>query len=181
MEIINNISIFKLIKENETLENFHVVGDVSFYKINLENKLAFINCKFDSLSLSGCDFDFEIKFINCKFKKVDMVGTFFHGGVLFSGCTFYSHFLSDSGIHNKKPYLLQGNVFHEFADFTDCWFMGEVIIKDNAFIKGTNLLGNKDEMFRVQFDSGYIIENNTGQIDVDGFGDTPVNVIVGTK
>jgi len=63
------------------------------------------------------------------------------------------------------------------VNFFDCWFKSGVIVSNNDFKKGTNLLGNKDEVYRVQFDIEPVVENNTGSINLDGEGGENSNTI----
>jgi hypothetical protein len=56
------------------------------------------------------------------------------------------------------------------VNFFDCIYEGPVIITNNKFEKGTNLLGNQNEPFVASFDDVVTIENNEGEIDINSEG-----------
>ena len=63
-------------------------------------------------------------------------------------------------------------------NFFDCWYQGEVTIKNNHFQQGTNLLGvDATSGIRTSFDVEPLIEGNIGQLDIDNEADLDINII----
>jgi len=60
------------------------------------------------------------------------------------------------------------NIFSNFVNFFDCYFIGPFIMKNNIFKKGTNLLGNKGEQYEVTFETEPKIENIKGNLELNG-------------
>ena len=74
------------------------------------------------------------------------------------------------GGHNAEPIIVLGNIFSEFVNFFDCQFDNDLEIRNNIFLKGSNLLGNLDEGFKNTFERNIILENNLGFLNLDGLG-----------
>ncbi len=108
------------------------------------------------------------------FKLCDFTFTYFVGGIEINKCTFENYLDFQAGGHNKdkNSFSILSNKFHGFVNFFDCYFESEVIIKDNEFIKGTNLFGlHKASGQKTHFDVAPLIENNNGALDIKDEGD----------
>ena len=70
-------------------------------------------------------------------------------------------------LHCLGEVTIKNCIFHEFVDFGDCWFKNKVTIKRNEFKKGTNLLGNLDKPYKVNFDIKPIIQENIGALNLN--------------
>jgi len=67
---------------------------------------------------------------------------------------------------NITDFVLERNLFNGFFSFFDCQFEGNVIVKDNIFKKGSDLLLKEDKGFDNLFERQLIIENNIGHLDM---------------
>jgi hypothetical protein len=126
-----------------------------------------------SLNVSGSAIHFgkPVRFINCHFEECKFVFTYFLGGLTIDNCKFDDYLDFQAGGHNiaGKLITIANNQFSGFVNFFDCWYESEVIIKNNCFLQGTNLLG-KPLNIPVTFDVEPVIENNQGQLDIDTEG-----------
>jgi hypothetical protein len=142
-------------------------------------------CEEDELRLPIC-------FAGCNLRRIEAVCVRFHepvvleGNVIEAEGTFFaSYFLAglrvascqfgsvvdvQGGGHNegKREILLLNTTFKGFVNFFDCWFEGPVVVRGCRFEAGTNLLGNRGKPFAVQFDVPPVIEDNFGELSVDG-------------
>jgi hypothetical protein len=97
--------------------------------------------------------------------ELELAGWYFIRGMTISNCTFIREARILFGGHNKDgPFLIQDSTFCDFVDFTDCLFMGPVVLKNVQFQKGTNLLGMEGQPYRVSFDVAPILKNVTGEL-----------------
>ena len=91
----------------------------------------------------------------------------FNKGLEIKNCIIYNAVNFQMGGHNKKPIIMQENIFKSFFNFFDCRFEDVIILKYNVFLEGTNLLGNKGEGFENTFQNGYLIEDNLGDFNLN--------------
>jgi hypothetical protein len=170
-----------LILQGKPIRDSHIIGEFRIdYKKERQEGLHIENCIIDNLVSPAVEFHGPVNLINSRFCKSLLVGAYFLSGLTIDKCIFETYTDFDAGGHNEIPnaFRIVNSQFLDFVNFFDCWFKNDVIIMDNEFAKGTNLLGNKGEPFRVQFDVEPRIENNKGRIDLDGEGDKIVNTIV---
>jgi len=170
------------IQQGKPIRDSHIIGDVDICKIerSLTAELVLSNCKIDNLVAPSFEFNYPVRLENCHFCKCSFNYAYFQRGLTIDNCIFDYYVDFEAGGHNQIGYCFQirNSQFLEFVNFFDCWFMGEVVIENNDFRGGTNLLGNKLAPYRVQFDSTTRIENNRGALDVDGEGPKIINKIV---
>lgn len=167
-----NISIERatdLINDGLPLVDFHIDGQINVSIIGKwEKEVTIENCIVESFRGPGTQFEKQVKFVNSHFKDCNFIGAYFSSGLLIDNCTFDNYLDFQAGGHNKpvNPIVITDSIFFDFVNFFDCWFQSDVIIKNNVFQKGTNLLGKPNGM-TVTFEVNPIIENNKGQIDND--------------
>jgi hypothetical protein len=170
-----------LVVSGQSLVNFYIYGIFDLGKGDLKylNKVEIINCQVEFFSAATMIFA-EITilkdshFFNCTFNFA-----YFLKGLTIDNCKFDSYLDFEGGGHNDKEsiFLILNSKFDEFVNFCDCWFIGNVQILNNTFTKGTNILGNIKKPCGVEFDRSYLVEDNIGNIDVNGEGDKGVNYI----
>lgn len=138
---------------------------------NWEKEVVFENCVIEYFSGSVTPFEKPVRLINCHFKKCQFVFAYFLGGLTIDNCVFDDYLDFQAGGHNKvgKLVIITNNQFSGFVNFFDCWYESEVIVRDNNFLSGTNLLGRPFNI-PVTFDVAPVIENNQGQLDLDTEG-----------
>ena len=127
-----------------------------------------INCVVDTIDLIGV-FELNVQLVieNCIINNFKIHSCWFVKGLILKNCIVKSYIDYQMGGHNKSPIILEGNVFIKFFNFFDCQFENTIELKNNVFVKGTNLLGNKGEGFENSFVKGWFVENNVGVINVN--------------
>lgn len=151
-----------MVKENQKIELLHqkdLQGHKTFH---------LINCIINTIDLIGV-FELNVHLIleNCIINNLKIHSCWFVDGLLIKSCIIKNYVDYQMGGHNANPIVIEGNVFTGFFNFFDCQFENRIELKNNVFIKGTNLLGNKGEGFENSFIEGWVIENNVGNIDVN--------------
>ena len=161
-----------LLMEAQPLVNCNVSGELRMEGVDeWEKKVVLENCTLEYFSGSATQFKKPVRLINCHFKKCQFVFSYFLSGLLIDNCTFDDDLDFQAGGHNKdgKPVIITDNQFVGFVNFFDCWYESEIIIRNNNFQKGTNILG-KPFNIPVTFDVTPIIENNKGYLNLDTEG-----------
>lgn len=127
-----------------------------------------INCNIDTIDLTGV-FELKVYLIieNCIIQNLQIHSCWFVNGLLLKNNIIKNYVDYQMGGHNTNPIVIEENIFSSFFNFFDCQFEDVIIIKDNVFVKGTNLLGNKGEGFENSFVSGWVVENNIGRVNID--------------
>jgi hypothetical protein len=171
----------KILLQGQELANFHITGVIDLYKVakEINSELIIRNCFVENLVSPSIEFTYGLRLTESHFAKCSFNYAYFIGGLTIDNCVFDTYLDFEAGGHNQKNHafkIIQSS-FCGFVNFFDCWFQSGVEVVNNEFKKGTNLMGNRDEPFRVQYDVPPLIENNRGQIDLDGDGDKSINVI----
>jgi len=117
------------------------------------------------------EFNSEVIIERCIIDSLLVHSCWFRKGLVFKNNHLINYVDYQMGGHNSNPIHIENNIFVEFVNFFDCQFKEVVEVNNNIFIKGSNLLGNKNEGFENTFDKGMIHNNNIGQIDLEGFGE----------
>lgn len=94
----------------------------------------------------------------------------FKEGLDFRGNHVINYVDYQMGGHNQKPILFTNNIFRDFFNFFDCDFTDNLILENNIFINGSNLLGNIDEGWKNSFKKELILKNNVGLLNMNGIG-----------
>jgi len=179
--IISSEDAIELILQGQEIANYHIIGKTELYKIasKLNRELVIQDCFIEDLVSPSAEFIHGLRIVRSHLAKCSFNYAYFIGGLFISDCTFDSYLDFEAGGHNQndRGFQIKNSSFHGFVNFFDCWFQSAVEVVGNEFKKGTNLLGNKDKPFSVQFDSPPLIENNRGQIDLEGEGDKSINII----
>ncbi|MDP4216247.1 MAG: hypothetical protein Q8927_08595 [Bacteroidota bacterium] len=176
---ISSSHALDLIQQGLPLINCYIEGDINLKKN--EEKLVypifFENCIIENLISSAIDFKHSLTLIGSTVLKCSFHSAYFFDGLTLDNCSFKSYLEFEAGGHNNRPFLIKNSNFSEFVNFFDCWFHSDVIIFNNHFEGGTNLMGNRNQIGGVEFVVSPFIQNNTGRIDADGDGGRPVNII----
>ena len=152
-----------MVKENLYIELIKV-DDLS-----RSDSYHLVNCIIDTIDFIGA-FELKVQLIieNCIINNLQIHSCWFVNGLVLKNCIVKNNVDYQMGGHNKKPIVLDGNVFIKFLNFFDCQFKNVIEMKNNVFIKGTNLLGNKGEGFENSFETGWLVKDNIGAVDIDG-------------
>ncbi len=70
------------------------------------------------------------------------------------------------GGHNNEEMVISDNIFYGFFSFFDCIFEKQLIVKNNIFKKGTDLLARENKGFDNCFNGGVILTDNIGPLNV---------------
>lgn len=132
------------------------------------NSLSITNSVIDTIDLIGA-FELETHLIieNCIIKNLNIHSCWFINGLILKNCIITNYIDYQMGGHNMGKFILEGNLFKEFFNFFDCHFDEILEVKNNVFLKGSNLLANKNEGYENTFNKGYLDYNNLGIIDLD--------------
>ena len=136
--------------------------------IKCSNTVHMFNCIINTIDLIGV---FELKthliIENCIINNFHIHSCWFLNGLTFKNSVVKNPVDYQMGGHNIKPIVLEGSVFMGFFNFFDCQFYNIIELRNNVFMRGTNLLGNKGEGFENRFERGWLVENNVGNIDLN--------------
>jgi hypothetical protein len=151
-----------MVKENQN------IGILNQEDLKGYNTFHLVNCIIGTIDLIGV-FELNVRLVieNCIINNFKIHSCWFINGLLLKNCIIKSYVDYQMGGHNVNPIVIEGNVFVGFLNFFDCHFENRIELKNNIFIKGTNLLGNKGEGFENSFIEGWLVENNVGNIDVN--------------
>jgi hypothetical protein len=165
-----------LITRGEPILHSVIIGTLSFEETDFKIPIVMEKCEVESIKAGSVQFNKVVKFTKCHFKKFDFPFCYFPGGLEIISCSIDSYIDFQCGGHNKPTTTVRisNTIFKGFVNFFDCIYEGPVIITNNKFEKGTNLLGNKNEPFVVSFDDVVKIEDNEGELNIDSEGDEEV-------
>lgn len=151
-----------MVRENQNIELLKLED------IDGQNTFHLINCIIDTIDLIGV-FELNVNLIieNSIISNLKIHSCWFVNGLSIKNCIIRNFVDYQMGGHNKNPILIEGSVFLEFLNFFDCQFENRIELKNNVFIRGTNLLGNRGEGFANSFLEGWLAESNVGDIDVN--------------
>ncbi|MCD7935628.1 MAG: hypothetical protein LUG98_02075 [Tannerellaceae bacterium] len=119
----------------------------------------------ESLDLSFRVHKGKVEIRNCVIENLYLFNGWFPEGFVFEGNIVKNWVLCEIGPHNKKPFIMRNNIFHGFFHFFDCVFSGEVLIENNIFMQGSDLLGNQQTSTKTLFQVLPVIRNNQGRLD----------------
>lgn len=164
-----------LLSDGQPVKDSYIGGELKIESDAWTKEVVLENCIVENFSGSVTQFEKSVKLINCYFKKCSFTFTYFLGGMTIDNCSFDSYLDFQAGGHNKTNIVtITNNEFRNFVNFFDCWYNSEVIITNNKFHKGTNLLG-KAHNLTVTFDVCPLIMGNFGQLDINSEGEMEIN------
>ncbi len=123
-----------------------------------------------TIDFTGLDFDFEIIIENCIIENFLINSSWFKKGLKFKNNHIFNYIDYQMGGHNLLPIIIDGCIFYDFFNFFDCQFSSDIILVNNIFIKGSNLLGNENEGYENSFIIEPYLKNNIGDLNLDGIG-----------
>jgi hypothetical protein len=109
----------------------------------------------------------EVVIENCLIENIQIHSAWFKKGFIFRNNIIKCNIDYQMGGHNFAPIIMENNIFMGFFNFFDCHFEGKVIVRNNIFQKGANLLGNRGKGYQNLFNNGIINENNIGNLSLD--------------
>lgn len=147
---INNVSIqlvdLKSVNKNEDIKiSNSIIEEVDFVSSVFLKKIHICNCIIGKFKIHSC---------------------WFRGGLSFVDNIVLSDVDYQMGGHNAADFVLERNIFNGFFSFFDCQFEGDVVVKDNIFKRGSDLLLKENKGFDNLFEQQLIVENNVGCLDM---------------
>lgn len=166
----------------ETLKTTGLLADVSLDALldltplkqddeeNIAIALTLRNCQLQTLVASFTTFEQPVLIENCGLEQGVFMSCYFPAGLTLRNCHLRSELDFQCGGHNEPEaaIVLEDNTFDDFVNFYDCVFEGPVVVRNNHFRAGTNLLGNLGEPFAVHFEIPPVLENNQGEMAKSG-------------
>ena len=168
-ETISGQQATELIRNHQSIRDKVVIGTINLTElIDESEKLSLIidNSLIEELTASSVMFKKQVILRSSTFRTCDFTFTYFLGGLIIADSIFESYLDFQCGGHNEKEKTIEivNSTFNGFVNFFDCIYNGPMIIKNNRFQKGTNILGNQGKPFVTQFDSVLEINNNLGPL-----------------
>lgn len=149
-------------------KQYAIIKTLTFDEIKRDDVILISNCMIKSIDLLAADgFRATVVIENSIIDEVQVHSCWFTAGLVLRNCVVHGYFQYEMGGHNYRPFVMEGNVFTGFVDFSFCQFLDRVIIRDNVFMQGTNLLGNRGEKAEVKFETAPEVDGNAGRMDVD--------------
>ena len=130
----------------------------------VSNNYCIANRIIDQLEIGFTTYNFEVIIENCLIEHLQIHSAWFKEGLIFKNNIIKMDIDYQMGGHNNSPIIIESNIFESFFNFFDCHFEEKVIIRNNIFQKGTNLLGNVGTGFQNLFNNEIINENNLGNL-----------------
>ena len=144
------------------------ITDKHIRELNGADNTGFIieNCIIDHIDFCSVAFMEDVTIQKCVINKIELLSTIFEKGFHLDNNVILGEFTFEAGGHNKEPISISGNVFHGFCHVFDCVFNAPMIVRNNIFVKGTDLLTKEGKGFDNCFAGGLSIANNLGRLDV---------------
>ena len=173
----HNVSIERatdLLESGQPLIDLYIDGNLIIETGEISKReVVFENCIINCFLANMIQFSKHVRLTACHFKNCQFAFTYFLDGLTINNCIFDNYLDFQAGGHNKigSRISIINNNFKNFVNFYDCWYENEVMICNNDFFKGTNLLGELHNI-SVTFAKQPTIENNTGKLDLDNEGES---------
>ncbi|MBC5642792.1 hypothetical protein H8S77_07820 [Parabacteroides sp. BX2] len=139
---------------------------IDLNSIDNSEEIIISNSIIDEINFASLIFSKKVCISKCIIDKFVIHSSWFEGGLNFVDNIVLSDIDYQMGGHNITDFVLERNLFNGFFSFFDCQFEGNVIVKDNIFKKGSDLLLKEDKGFDNLFERQLIIENNIGHLDM---------------
>lgn len=159
--------MYKLCDNMQYFENQYIKRmDSNSIQPCLTESLSLCNCIIGVLDFNALKFVNKVVIKNCVINELIIYCTWFDGGLTFVNNIVSSDINYEMGGHNNNEIIFLGNVFNGFFGFFDCHFNECIILKNNIFVKNSDLLVKENNGFDNIFLKGVVLENNIGRLDV---------------
>jgi hypothetical protein len=120
------------------------------------------HCIIERLTLVSEPCPHPIVITACTMDQLVLLGNYFFQGLILRQCTILGDVhLSASG-HNQVPCCIEYNNIQGFTDFDDAYFEAPIIIRNNQFVGGTNLIQHLNYPYGLAEQGLLQLENNKG-------------------
>jgi hypothetical protein len=119
------------------------------------------------LDISNTLFTQKVRILNSKIDSIEGYSCYFTAGFELINCEISGTVDFSYGGHTEDEtiFLIKNCIFHKSVTFCDSYFDGFVIIEDNDFKNGTDLLFTGHSPTTVDFRKGHRISGNIGELD----------------
>ena len=140
-------------------------------KKDYPESLVIKNKEIEELQLNYCEFKGNVSIIGCKIKDASFQAAYFIKDLLIKDSEFINDadFSMGDTVNAEGVFRLENVIFNGFVNFQDYSFKGKTIFNNVHFIKGTNLLGNKNTPVEVTFNSEPNLNNVIGLLNINDF------------
>lgn len=143
------------------------ITEKNYLSYKIDNEIVIEDLHIDVLDLSFIEIEAHVSIRRSVISTLKLTTCWFLGGMTMEECVVHSYIDYQMGGHNHREIRICNNIFSDFFDFFDCHFDANVVVKNNVFCRGTNLLGNKGKGYENLFNGGFDICNNVGNTKVD--------------
>jgi hypothetical protein len=174
VRILSGDEALKELANTGVLTDAQVHGSISLTSIAAdemyEAPITIARCDIDALDACCVQFTKPVMLEDCLIDIGEFFAAYFLAGLTVRACRFKSRAWFQSGGHNRNATVVRfmDTTFESFANFLDGWYEGPFELRRCTFRKGTNLLGNIGQPFQVRFDLSPVLEDNVGDLNVDG-------------
>ena len=169
LSIQNAKDVIQIIQSSRVVKNLIMDEEIELIGIdNFEHAIRIENCVISKWSGSSTQFTKLVEFYNCHFDSCSFMFTYFLAGFKITNCTFEKYIDFQAGGHNAESCAVEinKNTFNSYVNFFDCWYHDPVLMTDNEFKKGTNILCGTNKVLTT-FVLSPIIENNRGNLKIN--------------
>lgn len=149
------------------LQQYHSIKNITSNDMVKNSYYSIYNSFINNLDLGFYEHKEQIVIENCIIENFLIDNAWFLKGLILKNNIIKNKIEYNMGGHNKDAIFIENNIFHDFFDFFDCHFENMVVVKNNIFLKGSTLLGNKGKGYENIFRDGIILENNIGNISLN--------------
>jgi len=163
-----------LLRAGQPISDCYISGELSLASDDTwDQRVLLENCIVERFYCPCTSFSKGVELRDCHFKDCQFTFSYFLGGLTIDACCFDSYLDFQAGGHNQlgNPVRIANSQFAGFVNFFDCWYESAVVITDNHFLGGTNLLGAPFSI-PVTFDVPLRLAGNSGQLDLNDEGPT---------
>ena len=147
-------------------EEYRYVRNITSSDLQKENhKMYCLHIK--NMEIGFCNYEEQVVIENCIIENFEIDNAWFLKGLVLKNNIIKNKVEYNMGGHNKECIFIENNIFQGLVDFFDCHFENMIIVKNNLFLMGSTLLGNKGEGSENTFTNGLIAENNLGNISLN--------------
>jgi hypothetical protein len=169
-DITANI-FFQELNNNSTISDLKLIEPFrlsDFKRDQFDYPIRITSSIIGDFDISFTTFIQKIRIENTKINSLFGMSCFFNAGFELLDCEILENSDFSCGGHNKNGAIFQISncVFHGSVTFCDSWFEDIVILEENDFKKGTDILyaGYETTGTSVVFEKGYSIKKNHGDV-----------------
>jgi hypothetical protein len=165
--------VLRLLRHGEEVRSLQISEELTLRAVadgdDVRAPIRFVDCSFGKVDISFLQFQRLVSFESCSIESLFGMSSYFFAGLAIERCVLISPTDLSCGGHNRGGHsiVLADTTFAAFVNFADCWFEGPFVVQRCTFEGGTNLLGNREQLYGVTFDVPPVLEENRGQLGLE--------------